>query len=176
MDCGPSLGSGEYDGRCHGWHLSMFFCDEEGTVSSFHGIGQTIARHGCSACSTPTGQPLLPHAGDGGKVDKNNPTQVGRRSSSLASNTSRPITRGAGPFGARLQNTSRRLPQELAKASITNMADANRYLEQVYLPQFNAEFMVPASAEGTAFIPYIGNNLPTCCASSMSVSSATTIA
>ena len=29
-----------------GEHLSMFFCDEEGAGSSFHGIGQTIARHG----------------------------------------------------------------------------------------------------------------------------------
>src|SRR4249920_358375 len=27
-------------------HTSMFFCAEEGTDSSFHGIGQTIARHG----------------------------------------------------------------------------------------------------------------------------------
>src|SRR5690606_10208600 len=29
-----------------GEHLSMFFCDQEGTASSLHGIGQTIARHG----------------------------------------------------------------------------------------------------------------------------------
>ncbi len=27
-------------------HTSMFFCTQEGTDSSFHGIGQTIARHG----------------------------------------------------------------------------------------------------------------------------------
>ncbi len=27
-------------------HTSMFFCPQEGTDSSFHGIGQTIARHG----------------------------------------------------------------------------------------------------------------------------------
>jgi len=29
-----------------GEHLSMFFCRQEGTASSLHGIGQTIARHG----------------------------------------------------------------------------------------------------------------------------------
>ena len=27
----------------------MFFCDQEGTMSSFHGIGQTIARYGLFA-------------------------------------------------------------------------------------------------------------------------------
>jgi transposase len=36
-----------------GEHTSMFFCDQEGTASSFHGIGQTIARYGLFA-STPT--------------------------------------------------------------------------------------------------------------------------
>ena len=49
---------------------------------------------------------------------------------------------------------------ELAKAGVTTMTEANHYLEQVYLPQHNAEFMVPASAQGSAFVPYIGNNLP----------------
>jgi transposase len=34
-------------------HTSMFFCAEEGTDSSFHGIGQTIARHDLS-CSLYT--------------------------------------------------------------------------------------------------------------------------
>jgi len=32
-----------------GEHTSMFFCDQEGTASSFHGIGQTIARYGLFA-------------------------------------------------------------------------------------------------------------------------------
>jgi hypothetical protein len=31
-----------------GTHTSMFFCLEEGTDSGFHGIGQTIAHHGCA--------------------------------------------------------------------------------------------------------------------------------
>ena len=32
-----------------GEHTSMFFCDQEGTASSFHGLGQTIARYGLFA-------------------------------------------------------------------------------------------------------------------------------
>ena len=49
-----------------------------------------------------------------------------------------------------------RLPQELAKAGVTDMASANRYLEQIYMARHNAEFGVKPAAEGTAFIPYIG--------------------
>ncbi|WP_167284732.1 hypothetical protein [Paraburkholderia sp. Cy-641] len=46
-----------------GEHLSMFFCEEEGTASSFHGVGQTIARHGLF-CALYTGprRPLFPYA------------------------------------------------------------------------------------------------------------------
>lgn len=39
------------------------------------------------------------------------------------------------------------------------MADANRYLAEVYLPAFNAEFTQAASAEGSAFVPWVGGSL-----------------
>ena len=60
-------------------HTSMFFCDEEGTDSSFHGIGQTIARHGmfCSLY-TDRGSHYFHTPEAGGKVDRLNLTQVGR--------------------------------------------------------------------------------------------------
>lgn len=145
-----------------GGHLSMFFCDEEGTASSFHGIGQTIARHGLfSVFYTDRGSHYFHTPEAGGSVDKNNPTQVGRALKHLGIKhiaAYSPEARGRSERAFRTHQG--RLPQELAKAGITNMADANRYLEQIYLSQHNAEFMVPASAEGTAFIPYIGNNLP----------------
>ncbi|MEQ1881684.1 MAG: hypothetical protein ABL878_12020 [Burkholderiales bacterium] len=62
-----------------GAHTSMFFCPEEGTDSSFHGIGQTIARHGlfCSLY-TDRGSHYFHTREAGGKVDKANLTQVGR--------------------------------------------------------------------------------------------------
>jgi hypothetical protein len=44
----------------------------------------------------------------------------------------------------------------LALAGITDMAAANRYLEQIYRPAFNAEFAQPAREAGSAFVPYIG--------------------
>jgi hypothetical protein len=62
-----------------GEQLSMFFCEEEGIMSSFHGVGQTIARHGLS-CSfyTDRGSHYFTTPEAGGKVDKRNPTRFGR--------------------------------------------------------------------------------------------------
>src|SRR3970040_2767716 len=59
-------------------HTSMFFCAEEGTDSSFHGIGQTIASHGmfCSLY-TDRGSHYFHTPQSGGKVAKSNPTQRG---------------------------------------------------------------------------------------------------
>jgi len=39
------------------------------------------------------------------------------------------------------------------------MTAANRYLDEVYRPAFNAEFMPPALEEGSAFVPWIGGKL-----------------
>jgi len=39
------------------------------------------------------------------------------------------------------------------------MTAANRYLDEVYRPTFNAEFMPPAPEEGSAFVPWIGGKL-----------------
>jgi len=50
-------------------------------------------------------------------------------------------------------------PQELAIAGIRDMTAANRYLDEVYRPAFNAKFMPPALAEGSAFVPWIGGKL-----------------
>lgn len=52
-----------------------------------------------------------------------------------------------------------RLPRELVLAGISEMAAANRYLNKVCMPAFNAEFMQPASEEGSAFVPWIGGEL-----------------
>jgi hypothetical protein len=52
-----------------------------------------------------------------------------------------------------------RLPKELALAGITEMAAANRYLKQQYLPAYNAEFRQPALESGTAFVSCAGTNL-----------------
>ena len=50
----------------------------------------------------------------------------------------------------------KRLPQELRLAGITDMAGANRFLKELFLPQHNARFATPAGDQGSAFVPFTG--------------------
>ena len=52
-----------------------------------------------------------------------------------------------------------RLPKELKSAGITTMDDANRFLKQVFLPEFNKRFCVPAQEAQNAFVPWISGNI-----------------
>jgi hypothetical protein len=54
-----------------GEHISMFFCEQEDPASSFHGLGQTVARYGLFASlysDRGNHKSLTPTAG--GKLDK----------------------------------------------------------------------------------------------------------
>jgi hypothetical protein len=44
-------------------------------------------------------------------------------------------------------------------AGIRDMAAANRDLDEVYRPRFNAQFAVPSREEGSAFVAWIGGHL-----------------
>lgn len=145
-----------------GEHTSMFFCDQEGTASSFHGIGQSVARYGLFASLyTDRGSHYFTTAQAGQKVDKLSLTQVGRALAQLGIEhiaAYSPEARGRSERA--FQTHQGRLPQELARAGITDMHSANRYLEQVYRLAHNREFCVPATLAGTAFVPFIGASLP----------------
>jgi hypothetical protein len=52
-----------------------------------------------------------------------------------------------------------RLPKELAAHVITEMDDANRYLAQMYRPEFNKSFRKQATEDGSAFVPWTRANL-----------------
>ena len=143
-------------------HTSMFFCAQEGSDSSFHGIGQTIARKGlfCSLY-TDRGSHYFHTPEAGGKVDKSKPTQVGRGLKQLGiEHIAAYSTEARGRSERAFDTHQGRLPHELAKAGITDMNAANGYLERVYMPNHNAEFAVPATEAGTAYVPYIGVGLP----------------
>ena len=49
-----------------------------------------------------------------------------------------------------------RLPQELRLAGISTYADANVYLESVFMREFNRRFTVKPAGSGSAFIPLVG--------------------
>ena len=142
-------------------HYSMFFTDEEGTASSFRGVQEIIAAHGLfSSFYSDRGSHYWHTPEAGGKVDKENPTQFGRAMKQLgidmiAAYSSEARGRSERAFGTH----QGRLPQELALAGITTMAEANRYLAQVYRTAFNAEFAQPAAEDGSAFVPWIGGCL-----------------
>ena len=143
-------------------HTSMFFCPQEGTDSSLHGIGQSIARYGLFASLyTDRGAHYFSTPVAGGKVDKVNLTQVGRALKQLGIDhiaAYSPQARGRGERA--FQTHQGRLPQELARAGITDMHQANGYLEQIYRPAFNREFAQAASMSGTAYVPFISGCLP----------------
>ena len=144
-----------------GEHYSMFFVEEEGTWSSLCGIRDVIRKKGLP-CSlyTDRGSHYWHTAEAGGKVDKKNLTQVGRAMHHLGIEMIAAYSPQARGRSERAFKTHQeRLVKELALAGITTMEAANRYLQQVYLPAFNAEFSKPAATPGSAFVPWISGNL-----------------
>ena len=142
-------------------HYSMFFVDEEGTVSSFQGVRDVIVQKGLfSSLYTDRGSHYWFTPKEGGKVSKTQLTQFGRAMKHLGIQmiaAYSPEARGRSERA--FQTHQDRLVKELAFHGITDMDAANRYLVQVYLPAFNAEFMQPAPEGGTAFIPWVGESL-----------------
>ncbi len=136
-------------------HLSMFLCDEEGTISSFHGINQSIERYGLfCALYTDRGSHYFTTPQAGGKVDRINLTQFGRALAQLGIEHIAAYSPEARGRSERAFGTHQaRLPHELAKAGVIEMQQANAYIEQIYLPRHNAEFTVPAAESGSAFVP-----------------------
>ena len=140
---------------------SAFLVEEEGTMSSFLGLQETIGAHGLfGAFYTDRGSHYFHTPAAGGKVDKTRPTQVGRALAQLGIThipSYSPEARGRMErvFGT-LQG---RLPQELRLAEVTTVEAANRFLRERFVPRHNARFAVPAAEEGTAFLAYAGRPL-----------------
>ena len=140
---------------------SAILVAQEGTASSFQGLGETIARKGLfRAFYTDRGSHYFHTPKAGGRVDKTKLTQVGRALQQLGVThipSYSPEARGRMErvFGT-LQS---RLPPELRLAKMTTVEAANRYLKQRFIPDYNARFAVAAAEPGSAFIPYAGRPL-----------------
>jgi transposase len=140
---------------------SAFFVEEEGTMSSLQGLREVIETRGLfSSLYTDRGSHYWYTEEAGGRVDKTRLTQVHRALRQLGITliaAYSPEARGRSERAFRtLQD---RLPKELALAGITDMAAANRFLRDQFLPAYNQRFAVAASEVGTAFVPWIGPNL-----------------
>ena len=142
-------------------HYSMFFVDEEGTKSSFRGIGEVIRAKGLfSSFYSDRGSHYWYTPKEGGKVDKENPTQFGRAMAQLGIEMIPAYSPEArGRIERAFRTHQDRLPKELAFHGVTGIQEVNRYLEQTYLPAHNAEFIQPPLEEGSAFVGWIGATL-----------------
>ncbi len=142
-------------------HYSMFFVAEEGTASSFRGVREVIEKRGLfSSFYSDRGSHYWYTPKAGGKVDKSKPTQFGIGMKRLGIEMIAAYSPEARGRSERMFSTHQgRLPKELAAAGITDMAAANTYLREVYMPAFNAEFTQPAMEAGSAFVSYIGTDL-----------------
>jgi len=133
---------------------SAFLVEEEGTASSFAGLVEVFAAHGLpSSLYTDRGSHYFHTPSADGPVDKVRLTQVGRALKHLGIEhipAYSPEARGRSErmFGT-LQD---RLTKELAKAGIADIAAANRWIREVYLPAHNARFARPAAVPESAFV------------------------
>lgn len=134
---------------------SMFLVEEEGTMSTFRGLIETIAAKGLF-CSfyTDRGSHYFLTPDVGGKVDRTQPTQVGRALAQLGIEHIAAYSPEARGRSERMFRTLQdRLPKDLVLDGFTtDVAAANRFLREVYLPRHNARFMVAAAEAGSAFV------------------------
>jgi transposase len=133
---------------------SAFLVAEEGTHSTLRALHEMISQHGLP-CSLYTDRGshyfVTPKAGE--KPDPRARTQVGRALAQLGIEhipAFSPEARGRSERAFRtLQD---RLPKELAVAGIATVADADRYLREVFVPAYNARFAVAPEQPGSAFV------------------------
>lgn len=140
---------------------SAFFVEEEGTMSSFQGLQAVIETQGLfSSLYVDRGSHYCYTEEAGGRVDKTRLTQVHRALRQLGSTLIAAYSPEARGWSERVFRTLQdRLPKELALAGITEMAAANRFLCERFLPAYNQRFAVSTAETGMAFIPWIGQNL-----------------
>ena len=137
---------------------SMFFCEEEGTMSSFLGLREMMDTHGlaCSLYVDRASQYFFTEQA-GGKVSTTHLTQVGRAMRQLGIEMIPAYSPEARGRCERMFGTlQKRLPQELRVHGITDMKEANHFLRERFLPEHNARFTRKAEQPGSAFTPLMG--------------------
>ena len=138
---------------------SAFLVEEEGTFSSFRGLTEVIEKHGLfSSLYTDRGSHYFFTPKAGGKVSREQPTEVGRALKQLgiehiASYSPEARGRMERVFGT----LQKRLPQELRLAGITSIEAANRFLADRFIAEHNRRFAVKAAEPGSAFVPFLGS-------------------
>jgi transposase len=129
--------------------------EQESTRTVLRALRQVVEEQGlfCSLYSDRASHFwLTPKAGE--PVDRQALTQVGRAMRELNIQmipAYSPQARGRSERSFRTWQG--RLPQELRLSGITTLAEANRFLRERYVAEFNARFAVASAEDGTAFVP-----------------------
>jgi transposase len=127
--------------------------EEESTRTVMTGLREVIETKGLfCALYSDRGSHFFVTRKEGEKVDKDRLTQVGRAMKELgvqmiAAYSPQARGRSERSFGT----WQGRLPQELRLAAIPTVEEANRFLRERYIQEFNGKFTVPAAEKGTAF-------------------------
>src|SRR6267154_4071170 len=127
--------------------------EEESTRTVMQGVREVIERKGLfCALYRARGSHFFSTPKAGEPVDKNRPTQFGRALKELGIQMIPAYSPQARGRSERSFGTWQgRLPQELRLASITTVEQANQFLRQRYIAEFNQKFAVKAAEKGTAF-------------------------
>jgi transposase len=133
---------------------SMLLVEEEGTASTFQGLGEVIAEHGLfCALYTDRGSHYFYTPKAGAKVSKTQQTQVGRALSHLGIEHIAAYSPQARGRSERMFSTLQgRLPKDLRLAGIRTVEAANAWLKAHYIAEHNAAFAIKAEQPGTAFM------------------------
>jgi len=137
---------------------SALFVAEEGTMSSFLGLAETIAAHGLfGSLYTDRGSHYFFTPKAGGKVDTKQLTQVGRALKQLGIRHIPSYTpEGRGRMERVFGTLQQRLVPELRRAGVRDVAAANAWLRETYIPAHNERFAREAAEPGAAFVPLDG--------------------
>src|SRR6266705_5834513 len=135
--------------------------EEESTVTVLAALREVVQNHGLfCALYSDRGSHFWLTPKVGGKVDRHRLTQVGRALAELGIQmipAYSPQARGRSErnFGT----WQGRLPQELRLHGIVSLEQANRFLREHYIAEFNRRFQVRAAERGSTFLPRRGQNL-----------------
>ena len=137
---------------------SAFFVAQEGRWSSMRGLREVLVNKGIfSSFYSDRGSHYWTTPRAGGKVDKENLTQFGRAMRELGIVMIPGYSPEARGRSERMFKTLQgRLPAELEERGIEDMEEANRYLSESFIEDFNRRFTVEAREKGSAFVPLLG--------------------
>jgi transposase len=140
---------------------SAFLTEEEGTDSTFRGLLEVFAGNGLPlSLYTDRGSHYFHTPEAGGKVDRGQPTQVGRALAQLSVEHIAAYSPEARGRSERMFRTLQdRLPKELSLAGIATVETANAWLRETYIPSHNARFTAKAEQAGSAFAAAAGLDL-----------------